>query len=570
MINVQSQARQARVRSSALWGAFGDALGFPTELADIQAVRRRIGSDKSQITKSWKRRVGGKFGANVSLPPGCYSDDTQLRLATSRACQPGGYFDVEAFAKVELPIWRAYSLGAGRGVRAAADNLVRPDVNWFSNFYSTKEINYLDSGGNGAAMRIQPHIWASSDGMHKDARLVNVLRNAITTHGNPVGFLGALFHGIALDTAIEKGYLLVPSEWNDLLNSMRMVLDLIESDNELSQFWLPSWELQQGAKLKDIVKATISEASENQEILYRFALGNIEDYEVVLEQIGGCDPARRGAGLLSAQISLALAYRYREEPITVVIKGANAIGSDTDTITTLAGSLIGAIHTSMPPGPIQDSDYILSEATRLSVSPGEVSKVRQAYEIPSNFRAPKTHSDAFSLTDSGVRVSILGTAKYIDENVYQGSRDGETWRWVRLPFGQSILAKLSSRTKHYDSKNDQIDKPMLPAEHMRLTDISKAPQRNLFDEPKGQKLDHSSHLLKDSTEESSQKGSNSSVSSLESASEFVLERDFDPLVIGEALLNISKRDNGIEHAVAFAAIVSKAYRKFLKTQTNRD
>jgi hypothetical protein len=81
----------------------------------------------------WRRRVGGQFGVTVDLPAGAISDDTQLRLATCRSMLPDGSFDVETFSKIELPVWLAYALGAGRGSRAAATHLVRRDATWASN-----------------------------------------------------------------------------------------------------------------------------------------------------------------------------------------------------------------------------------------------------------------------------------------------------------------------------------------------------------------------------------------------------------------------------------------------------
>ena len=113
-----------------MWAAFGDALGFISALANEAQLRRRISRDVVETTVAWKRRVGGKFGIDVDLPAGCYSDDTQLRLATCRAIRGDGAFDVEAFAKVELPVWLSYGLGGGArnkgggfSARAARDNL---------------------------------------------------------------------------------------------------------------------------------------------------------------------------------------------------------------------------------------------------------------------------------------------------------------------------------------------------------------------------------------------------------------------------------------------------------------
>ena len=106
--------RKDRIRRSSLWAAYGDALG----------------------------------------------DDTQLRLATGRAIRPDS-FDVEAFAKVGLPVWLGCALGAGKSTSAAALNLSKPRTSWFANTFK----GWTESGGNGAAMRIQPHVWAARSRM---------------------------------------------------------------------------------------------------------------------------------------------------------------------------------------------------------------------------------------------------------------------------------------------------------------------------------------------------------------------------------------------------------------------
>src|SRR5436853_317353 len=117
-------------RRSMMWSAYADAIGFITELASAEMVRRRVGTSTVTHLSPWKRRVGGKFGIEVLLPRGCYSDDTQLRLATGRAIRGDGVFDVEIFAKVELPVWRAYALGAGTGTKTAAHGLTKTNTQW--------------------------------------------------------------------------------------------------------------------------------------------------------------------------------------------------------------------------------------------------------------------------------------------------------------------------------------------------------------------------------------------------------------------------------------------------------
>jgi ADP-ribosylglycohydrolase len=102
------------IRRSVLWAAYGDALGFITEMCNESSLLHRT-RGKSRITGliPWVRKVGGEFGIYVELPMGCYSDDTQLRLATSRSIRGDGSFDVETFSKIEIPVWLSYALGAG-------------------------------------------------------------------------------------------------------------------------------------------------------------------------------------------------------------------------------------------------------------------------------------------------------------------------------------------------------------------------------------------------------------------------------------------------------------------------
>ena len=167
------------VVSSALWAAAGDAVGWIGELTDERGVRRRVGSPRIHKPVTWRRKLG-RFGPTVQLPAGTYSDDTQLRLAVSRAIRASGEFDIEAFAKVELPVWLAYSLGGGRGTVAAATNLGRNNVAWFSNFFARNDgPQYVESGGNGAAMRVQPHVWKSDPSKH-EAFIPDVLSWALS------------------------------------------------------------------------------------------------------------------------------------------------------------------------------------------------------------------------------------------------------------------------------------------------------------------------------------------------------------------------------------------------------
>src|SRR4051794_33292878 len=148
MTAARDNARHAVV-ASALWAAWGDALGFITELTtSISEVSRRSGGAKVENTVPWSRRIGGRFGPMIELPAGAYSDDTQLRLAVSRSIRATGRFDLEAFSKIELPVFLSYEMRAGRGTKAAAYSLMKRHVRWSANFFNNDRSTYIHAGGN--------------------------------------------------------------------------------------------------------------------------------------------------------------------------------------------------------------------------------------------------------------------------------------------------------------------------------------------------------------------------------------------------------------------------------------
>jgi hypothetical protein len=217
--------RAVRTVRSALWAAYGDAIGFISELTNSEGLNRRTRGAPLEQPVRWSRRVGGRQGVSVALPAGCYSDDTQLRLSSGRATSSSG-FDVEAFAKVELTVWPAYALGGGKGTKAAASNLAKAQTTWYGNTYP----DWTSSGGNGAAMRIQPHVWASRSLSEPATYVIDVLRNAVCTHGSPTGLIGAVWHAVVLADVMSAGRLPEPGDLKSLVEVVDEVPNLIRRD----------------------------------------------------------------------------------------------------------------------------------------------------------------------------------------------------------------------------------------------------------------------------------------------------------------------------------------------------
>ena len=99
---------------------------------------------------------------------------------------------------VELPVWPSYTLGGRRASKAAARNLGKPSALWYANTFS----GWTNVGGNGAAMRLQPHVWASRDldGVYM-IDMLDVIADSVCTHGHPRAIVGACFHAATLGPA---------------------------------------------------------------------------------------------------------------------------------------------------------------------------------------------------------------------------------------------------------------------------------------------------------------------------------------------------------------------------------
>ena len=404
-------ATLAAVRGSALWAAWGDALGYVTELAWTPAgVLARAGVERVSEPVAWTAQVGGRFGASVELPAGTYSDDTQLRLAVGRCIRGGGRFDVETFAKLELPVFRCYALGAGRGTRAAASNLALPGVHWSANFFGT----FSGTGGNGAAMRIQPHVWAG----HSPAAVVE---DAICTHGHPRAIVGAVLHATCLAAALRDGA--IPRPDPALLENPRHML---------GAQWIRAWEAQAGVPLDQALEATLAEGRDMLDQARRAG-----DYAALATQIGALDPRTRGSGLGTAVLALALAWTYAEDPVGGLIVAANLLESDTDTTASMAGALLGALHADAPPTPPADAPYIAAEAERLwRISTGEAV---EDFPHPDPWRPPRSIVDTVRLVDGRPELAGLGALEPLGPP--HPCPDDAVMQWMRLWFGQDVLVK---------------------------------------------------------------------------------------------------------------------------------
>ncbi|MCE6073845.1 ADP-ribosylglycohydrolase family protein [Agrobacterium vitis] len=545
-----SEIRENRIVSSALWAAYGDALGFMTELADEGRVAHRTGQSKITRTIPWRRKLGSKIGVFVDFPAGTYSDDTQLRLATSRAIRSDGSFDVAAFSKVELPAWLNYSLGAGLATREAAASLARTSATWYSNFFDNKRANYIKAGGNGGAMRVQPHVWAARDLDDIPQILSNVIKNTICTHGNPRAILGACFHALALGRALKAGRPLRIKELLDEVVELKNIPAIIENDADLRLFWVGQWLNRLDSSLDTVINNTVREISDDLTLLQGIGDVGVEAaYEEALKILGGYSPDTRGSGTKTAILAAYLASLFEHSgPEQAIILAANALGSDTDSIATMAGAILGACIDAPLHHPLQDTDYISFEATRLARIADRTGQRGFAYPDLRSWKPERAAVDSVVRTDEGLILNGIARAELVGRQQIPES-EGVFISWLRLSFGQTILARIRDVPPYVDdiAKRVILNRPSQP--QARQTGEPAMP--DLFSKRSDKKNNDKETVSNDLSSKN-----------LNDLLEIIISSNFDPELIGNALLSQARRDQNdfVERGIALTANVMTAFR----------
>lgn len=442
-MNRSQSSRASRASSSMLWAAWADALGWISELTSGSNLQRRTKGRPLTEPYEWTRNIGGRLGPRVDLPAGCYSDDTQLRLATARAISGHG-FDVEAFARVELPVWQSYALGAGRASKAAASGMSRSSANWAANFYPGWE----NAGGNGAAMRVQPHVY-SEPNPKSFAHIDDVIRNTIVTHGHPRAIVGAVLHAVVLTLALDDGEVPGPSSWSMILTICHESIAVFERQPELAAYWRPRWEAVThrdfGAAWREAVDEVGVALRDTEQTLARMRESRhdrsqaADAYEQIVRILALDAPDSRGSAITTSVAAVLLASAFPDHPAKSAQLAASRLDTDTDTIATMAAAIVGAASPAPLPSPVQDHEYIEQESNRLtSIAEGKAAP-QFSYPDLLHWTPPKSGLDSVGLIDGRLALAGMGWLEPHEQKEYE-AKDG-VWQWMRTSFGPTMLLK---------------------------------------------------------------------------------------------------------------------------------
>jgi ADP-ribosylglycohydrolase len=543
---------EEQIVNSALWAAYGDALGFITELADKKILKTRTGKTTITSLIDWKRRVGGPFGTTIDLPKGSYSDDTQLRLATSRSIMGNGHFAIHSFSKIELPVWQAYALGAGRGSRVAANALSKNNVAWYNNFYETDKASYLNSGGNGAVMRIQPHVWSANKLDDPDTFLPDVINNSLTTHGNPRAIVGSVFHALSLSFTLF--YKKLPTFENfRIFNQWTLEIPrIISQDANLKSIWLSHYQNSSDISLENSYVNVFNEFEELIVAAENWYKSDSRSYKSLATTLDLYKSETRGSGTLTALAASAASLLSLEIKVTTLIQDiVNELWTDTDSIATMVGAILGAKINEKPPESVQDEEYIIQEAQRLHC----ISKNKKVnsfhYHNNMTWKSPSSQLDFVGLYEKELVFFPFGIVTSLSSDTDSLKNKSSYYEWIRSSIGQSFLVKRRGFSEIKQVPIDFIGNQSNSSELERSGNTTSVPvdikRQAEFDLISNQKV-----LINIDID-------------IDTLTTEAIKTGFNPNTIGSHIINIAESELGTNGVVAYSAIISKALRVRRKT-----
>jgi ADP-ribosylglycohydrolase len=353
-----------------LGAAVADALGWPTEFIKTESqARRLLGTNYVSDFRPWEKKTGGRFYTYIDyIQPGEYSDDTQLTLCTSRCIKADGSFDAVRFSKVELPHWLQYARGGGGTITRAARAISRRQAEWDNNFFEFesrgRKYDYTQAGANGGAMRISPHVLANLN--NELFAMKGILQNVLITHGHPRAIWGGLLYGKCLLMLLSDRPKSIEHFLRDL-ESFAISLELRTIDSDLES-WMSRWSKRSGQPFTSAFDQTRKEVLDFISIISE---SGTHPLEKTYEELGCFAPSTKGSGTATIAAAIAVFLKLGGDYERAVLKAVNMFGSDTDTIGSMVGAMIGASkgHIALPDrwvNVMQDYGYFIRTAEALT------------------------------------------------------------------------------------------------------------------------------------------------------------------------------------------------------------
>ena len=402
--------------------AIGDALGWPNELRSKNRAKKPKVSD--HFTE-WTRSSSNPRWHDEKILPGEYSDDTQLTLSVARSMIAGGW--EKFFAEKELPFWLNYERGGGGALLRAAKSYKGGLPPW----QSRDARKYFNAGGNGAAMRILPHVIATAKTPDVAGLMREVVRDAIITHGHPRAILGATCYAYALDhllrreTTLEYGELVTvvidgQKDWGAAFNPEVFDQWLEIAQRHLDYDFSVEWENTRVNMVRQLefIKASLKK-------------GLLLDDTKVLTSLE-CFGKASGAGDVAVLSAIYLTSKYANNPTLGIKVPAFLFGADTDTIASITGGLLGMLN---------GMNWIPME-WKIVQDYGCLLQMTELLLADSRKDAAKAEVAEARASDDQWKVTPIGKMKVVDSKCVPNGKNGfvTIQKWKSM-LGQTLYTK---------------------------------------------------------------------------------------------------------------------------------
>lgn len=317
--------------------AIGDALGWPYEFRSRNATT--ISTNPGDSFSDWTRNSGGRYwNHKETILAGEYSDDTQMILAVSRSIISGNDWK-DRLAFIELPYWLEYERGGGSALKKAAKSYKANKKPWEGE--NARE--YFEAGGNGAAMRILPHVIAHYNSSADIESLMNdVFLDSIISHGHPRAILGATCYAFALDTILRKKTTLLFGELIKWIIDGTSVWGAYRGGTAPKSWNNAKDSLLGNSYISEWYKHVDDMVDKLHYIDKSLQKGLLVNDRIVLTDLR-CFEKENGAGDIAILAALYLASKYANNPTLGIKTAAYTVGTDTDTIASITGGLLGML-----------------------------------------------------------------------------------------------------------------------------------------------------------------------------------------------------------------------------------
>jgi hypothetical protein len=232
-----------------------------------------------------------------------------------------------------------------------------------------------------------------------------------------------------------------------------------------------------------------------------------------------------------------------------LVVAANELESDTDTIATMAGAILGSVSSKCPDGELQDDAYISQEAARLARVAFGKKERSFAYPDLALWEPPTNLSDGIKELSGSVVLVGFGKIDLIGQE-YAG-RDA-IWQWATLPHGQQILSKRRKNGLGRIKAN-QIPQQIIPVAKENV-DVVKLPKQERFaldvstSDPSTERSKVSPEVAKPRMR----------FPGVDEATNEIIRSGFDNALIGRMMNLCIEETRSIEIVVSLSAIIAKA------------